>query len=779
MKRIAAIIVPAVIIAPLCLRALAAEDGGRSEYTDGSYTGWYGENLSKDEWDGWLTWHYWSAGDHRLWDWVARNFYGLADLLKTLDTRKRGERFETMGLINQPGFRKADRPDEFGLWLDAPAEGYEEDLEEVYFRDLENRLREYLSRPGFDETSLSAEERTLLALKKKGEEIWGRPSGVVGLRLFKNPDFGPEARAKWNADRYYNDPGYYRDPNLVRPYRVGVQCSVCHVAFNPVNPPADPEAPLWENLAPAIGNQYLREMRVFAHNTFFDPNLATYYDMESNSQNLLYQLFDAQPPGTSDTSRIATDHINNPNAINAIFNLGARLDVAEPEIQNNGIPAPVPHILKDGADSIGVAGASIRVYVNIGLFSEYWLTLFDPLIGLTPQKPFDTLYANQASPHWRATAARLVNAEKYLKTIGPFKLANAPGGGEFLNNDEEVLTRGKLAFANNCARCHSSKRPPAAIAGDAEKSRAWFREAVMRPDFLDNNFLSDDRRYPVTEIQTNSARALATNAQQGHVWHNFSSWTYKTQPAVGIIEATNPFDPGTPITFASYSPGVGYYRTPSLVSIWTSAPFFHNNGLGIYTGDPSVEGRMKAFNDAAEKLFWPGKRGGLGSVWRTTETSFLVIPADALENELGQLSPAVQKFLSLYHKLHHVYQKAKSKFAILKRIFGFGGEGGMDGGKVKNIIIGPVPAGTPINLLFTYDQERLLEMLPKLIEAYFKVHESSMTEEQAVKYLTDTIVPLLIESSPCPDFVEDRGHYFAEGLDDADKRALIEYMKYF
>ena len=32
---------------------------------------------------------------------------------------------------------------------------------------------------------------------------------------------------------------------------------------------------------------------------------------------------------------------------------------------------PVPHILKDGADSIGVPGATIRVYVNIGTFSEY------------------------------------------------------------------------------------------------------------------------------------------------------------------------------------------------------------------------------------------------------------------------------------------------------------------------------------------------------------------------------------------------------------------------
>ena len=36
----------------------------------------------------------------------------------------------------------------------------------------------------------------------------------------------------------------------------------------------------------------------------------------------------AQPPGTSDTSRIATDHINNPNAINAIFLLAERERIA-------------------------------------------------------------------------------------------------------------------------------------------------------------------------------------------------------------------------------------------------------------------------------------------------------------------------------------------------------------------------------------------------------------------------------------------------------------------
>ena len=34
-----------------------------------------------------------------------------------------------------------------------------------------------------------------------------------------------------------NDPGYYNDNKLIRPYRVGVACGSCHIAPNPSNPP--------------------------------------------------------------------------------------------------------------------------------------------------------------------------------------------------------------------------------------------------------------------------------------------------------------------------------------------------------------------------------------------------------------------------------------------------------------------------------------------------------------------------------------------------------------
>jgi hypothetical protein len=37
----------------------------------------------------------------------------------------------------------------------------------------------------------------------------------------------------------------------------------------------------------------------------------------------------------------------------------------------------------------------------------------------------------------------------------------------------------------------------------------------------------------------------------------------------------------------------------------------------------------------------------------------------------------------------------------------------------------------------------------------------------------------LLEVSTCPDFIEDKGHYYGHDLSDEDRRALIEHIKYF
>jgi hypothetical protein len=54
--------------------------------------------------------------------------------------------------------------------------------------------------------------------------------------------------------------------------------------------------------------------------------------------------------------------------------------------------------------------------------------------------------------------------------------------------------------------------------------------------------------------------------------------------------------------------------------VWATAPFFHNNRLGLYNGDPSVGGRIAAYEDAMDQLLNPWKRDLLGSVQRTTDS---------------------------------------------------------------------------------------------------------------------------------------------------------------
>lgn len=498
---------------------------------------------------GRCTWYLWTGGNEKFYRTLSVKTNGAVDLLKIIDSRQHDERFDRLGTVNDPGCEKATEPDEYGLWLDKCKDSHS--------------------------------------------------TGIIGMRKFENPNFVP---AKWDVQQYS------KDPTIEPPYRIGLSCGICHVAFNPLNPPQDPEKPRWENLVSALGNQYIEEGKLFASNLKPD--------------NFVWQVINAQPPGTSDTSRIGNDHINNPNVINAIFNLGDR--PKQEEVMNDGTTKAVNHILKDGADSTGVANASLRVYVNIGMCGDYWLTLHDALLGRTPQQPFDINKARNECVDWRKTEARMADAEAFLKTQKPMYLKDAPGGEALLVKDESVLERGKVIFANSCAQCHSSKQPPAEIAIEPDKAKQWYLDSVRSADFLDHNFLSDDKRYPITEIGTNAARALSDNATKGHIWEQFSSKTFKDLPSPGQLTLDNPFDESKPIEFNVPAGGRGYYRTPTLISVWATAPLLHNNSLGEYNKDPSVEGRVAAYMDGMEKLLWPEKREGV--IQRTNQDSTLALP---------------------------------------------------------------------------------------------------------------------------------------------------------
>src|SRR5262249_52485594 len=155
---------------------------------------------------------------------------------------------------------------------------------------------------------------------------------------------------------------------------------------------------------------------------------------------------------------------------------------------------------------------------------------------------------------WLATQDKVANVAAFFKRLKSFRLEDAPGGKAYLTKDEQVLNRGKIVFGENCATCHSSKRPPA----DVQDVGAWFAQEAMKPDFLYATFSSDARRYPVTKIKTNAGRACATNAKGGHIWNYFSSETYKNLPSVGAIRVFNPYS-GAEEDFTIPGGGPGYY----------------------------------------------------------------------------------------------------------------------------------------------------------------------------------------------------------------------------
>jgi len=94
------------------------------------------------------------------------------------------------------------------------------------------------------------------------------------------------------------------------------------------------------------------------------------------------------------------------------------------------------------------------------------------------------------------------------------------------------------------------------------------------------------------------------------------------------------------------------------------------------------------------------------------------------------------------------------------------------------VSIGPIPKGVPINLIGNLEPDlgQLVVLQAKIGKALVKIHTMNLSPEEATTELTKT-VPELVAANKCPDFIEDKGHYFGTDLPDSDKRALIEYLK--
>lgn len=780
-----------------------------------------GAALTAQEEAGRNMWLVWSGGNDRFWTRMTDYTFGAFDLLKIVSSHpsqgySRTNRWEHFGLVNEPCFEPATGPDKAhrGLWLDKRVAGCGDDpfSNEAKYPGVKVGSR---GQPLGDGTTHPV------------GSYYGEPTGIMGLRLFPNPDFDEKAAKAWDAERYYTDPSYYNRKDLIRPYRVGMSCGFCHVGPSPVNPPADPNNPKFANLSSSVGAQYMWVDRMFIHNS----------NRPEGRRNYMFQLAHTFRPGSMDTSLVSTDYINNPRTMNAVYDFPARMGVAQRlwheklaggELDNKQFnhfvetgplttfwsqedaTVRTPHVLKDGADSVGLLGALNRVYLNIGLFSEEWLLHFNPVIGGKDITPIKIATAQKNSSYWQATEQGTPNtALFFLKAAQPDRLKDAPGGAALLKADAKKVDRGKVVFAETCARCHSSKGPPppgdlglnpkqCAGAGyldcfkrywkwtQSDDYKAKMRAIVQAPDFRQGNYLSSEARIPVTLLRTNACSPLASNAIAGNIWDNFSSQSYKGLPSVGTITVNDPFT-GEAKPYAMPAGGRGYTRVPSLISAWSTAPFLLNNSVGPFNGDPSVAGRIKAFDASIEQMLWPEKRdrdailGGKvpGTIDRTTERSEVVIP-------FGFVPEALQPLQGRLHRW-------------LPWLVAEGGD----------IVLGPIPKDVPVNLLANLklraesnDPAAVAAHVRDLGELLVKLKldlagtPQGASDEELHERFANVRAPML-RLSKCPDFIVNKGHYFGTAefnrqedlsadekafgtepeLSDEDKRALIAFLK--
>jgi len=654
-----------VLLLPLALflRVATSQPAPPQTLDPGFHAG--AQGLSPSARAGREIWFKSTAGNARFHTYVFQQRLGvMIDWFRVLRSEARGDRFKTWGIINDP---ECCTPGS----VNCPRRS----LEETYGLDYcpgDEGLLPFVGKEGYRDPACDFQDAPLSANDPHGPKdqrqsacdlAFGTSTGVLGFRKFPNPRFNADkwrslngSMATWTG---FNRPLQASGPDsrvnrlidgsVEPPFLIGMSCGACHVSFNPLKPPSDPEYPAWENLDGLVGNQYGRISEIFASGM--------------SESSIEWQTFSHARPGTVDTSGIPNDSVSNAGTMNPIMNLAQRPTFEEQVTkwrpatscaagadertcwcepgrdgkcwERSQKTERVHHILKGTEDSIGALEAIQRVYFNIGSCSEQcWVNHITDLRQADPkhrgfgQTPFDIGQCRRDCTNFRAVEDRLQNIADFFMTSRPVDLYRARGlpsqealvaqlDREFGTN---AVARGRAVFAETCARCHSSQPAPWTATTD-------FRATVEGQPDLRVDFLSNERPVQVTEVGTSRSRALHSNHMKGHVWEEYGSETLRARPPVdGIAE---PHDGGR-----------GYYRPISLLSVWAFAPFMHNNAIGpevcgkstdplefyrspyvvrgtwtrmpnappCVTFDPSVEGRYRLFKASIEQLLNPATR---------------------------------------------------------------------------------------------------------------------------------------------------------------------------
>jgi len=480
-------------------------------------------------------------------------------------------------------------------------------------------------------------------------------SGVLGYRkYYADPTKDDSGKVTFDP---YTAPYQEDELKKNRRFVVGHPCVQCHVGFDPTNPPPNPNEPDWEHLSATIGNQHI--------------NQPTMFFQGAPEDSLARIALQAGRVGTIDTSLVANDFQNNAGTQNNIMDFQNRRvfkhrmkDPITGEVKE-GL---TQHVLKGGEDSVGDHLALIRVYVNIGMCTEECWTPNFPTPGSffgekTKQKPFSIAQCAKACEPWNYADAKMDDLAAFLVTGGPTYLMAAQDvdgkpGSAFVQLDK--VPQGRKVFARECASCHSTKVAPENVRADrialerfydghvfgkedywqyeftdAERNDAAFvaqhlvkdASGVLRPKqfvaaaakggsegaVYGQDWLGNDEATPFHIVGTNKCRALHDNHNEGHIWEEFSSLDYKERQSPGsvprVINRMFPLVGGIEWGEEVITGGPGYYRNISLLSVWATAPFLHNNAIGETTTtadgktlDTTVAGRIKQFELAYDEL---------------------------------------------------------------------------------------------------------------------------------------------------------------------------------
>lgn len=818
---------PTVGEATIASPVATADDSGPL-YTDAGFAE-AEAGLSPSARAGREIWFKATAGNARFHTYTfPQRITALIDWYGVLRGDQRGQRFRSWGMVNDPG---CCTPGSAGC----PATSYEQ----TYGFDWcpgDETLLKFVGRSGYRDPACDFKDAAVNPDDPEGHRTgredschlaFGTSTGALGFRKFPNPRFDAAAWRKVNG-RLGTWEGYSRtlsndpkrtdfrvrklaDASLEPPFLIGTACASCHVAFNPARPPLDPEHPKWENLSGLVGNQYIRISEILISGMPHD--------------DLLWQVFAHARPGTSDTSAIPNDQVNNAGTINALINTAQRPTFPGERVKrwrkvascpagaresacwcepgkagkcwkNSVQTETVHHILKGGGDSIGALGAIQRVYFNIGSCAEQcWVNHLTDLRQLDPkarnfgQTPFDLGQCRRDCPNFRAIEDRLPNLLDFFLTAPEGQARDlrearanqrqTPYTEVDLTRDLErsfganAVTRGQQVFVANCARCHSSSKPPF----EAVDFRALDSKTGLRADWLGN-----DVPTPVTEIGTYRCRALHSNHRRGHVWEQFADEDYHKRAVVDGIQ--EPHDGGR-----------GYYRNVSLLNVWAHAPFLHNNSVG-----PELCG-------------WGGDKANRYEFYRSSyvDTALPGNPPLAADKQPAcwAYDPSVDGRFKLYvasmRELLTPSQRMPKATKVDRDIVLDIGPKIFDGQAEKRLVgfTVRVPAGATAGNVGNFRHKDFIvdlvraKLRPKELEARLgtvlppaeagKLAAEMQTIGKAIVADPERLVAVVKEArartpalwqvySSCSAEIENDGHRFGEDLSDADKNALIAFL---